>query len=78
MFKAKLSALLAGAVALGVIALAVPAAHANLITCGTGLNCNLGSTENFTVNFQRDDRGEHNRQPPGHSEFRKLCVFEQR
>jgi len=45
MFKAKLSALLAGAVALGVIALAVPAAHANLITCGTGLNCNLGSAE---------------------------------
>jgi len=57
MFKAKLSALLAGAVALGVIALAVPAAHANLITCGTGLNCNLGSTENFTVNFNATTAG---------------------
>jgi PEP-CTERM motif len=46
-----------GTAALGAITLVSPA-RANLISCTSGsLNCNLGSSENFTVNFNATTTG---------------------
>jgi hypothetical protein len=51
MLSPKNFASLAGVAALAAVLMAPPAS-ANLITCATGsLNCNLGSSENFTANF---------------------------
>lgn len=57
MTKVKSLAVLTGAAALGAVALTAPPASANLISCATGLNCNLGSTENFTANFNATTTG---------------------
>jgi hypothetical protein len=52
MTKLKSLAVLTGAAVLGAVAITPLPASANLISCATGtLNCNLGSTENFTANF---------------------------
>jgi hypothetical protein len=58
MLKPKSLLTLFGAAALGALALAAPPASANLISCASGtLNCNLGSTENFTANFNATTTG---------------------
>ena len=59
MLKAKSTSLLAGVTIMaGAAFFAVPAAHSNVISCASGvLNCNLGSTENFTVDFNATTTG---------------------
>jgi hypothetical protein len=58
MLKSRSLSILAGAAVLGVLAVAAPPASANLISCAAGtLNCNLGSTENFTTNFNATTTG---------------------